>query len=198
MRMIFLTVWIAGALFIDDARADVPNYSAFELQARSNLLVNDNGWNLPPGSSFNSISASINNARKVAFPVQIVPIEGNPSNTGVGLWFGSNGVGGIVALHEAPVDGISSRVSINQNGQVAYYTYQDGSSYRLRRFDEQTSTSTLISTLPLTPTSFNGHVINDGGVIGYRAGLGSGSGLASTGEGSSLLHIVDSNVEAGP
>lgn len=179
-------------------RAAVPDYVEVELQARSNLLVNDNGWNLPPGSSFNSISASINNSGKVAFPVQIVPIDGNQSITGVGLWLGSHGVGDIVALHEAPIDGISSRVSINGGGQVAYYTYEDGSSYRLRRFDEQTSMSTLISTLPLTPTSFNGHVINDAGVIGYRAGLGSGSGLASTGDGTSLLHIVDTNVEAGP
>ncbi|HET9032446.1 MAG TPA: hypothetical protein VFN25_06035 [Dokdonella sp.] len=68
----------------------------------------------------------------------------------------------------------------------------------MRRFDEQTSTSNLISTLPLTPTSFGGHVINDAGVIGYRAGLGSGSGLASTGGGSSLLHIVDNNVQTSP
>ncbi len=189
---------LAAIIGSGSARAEVPTYSTFELQARSNLLVNDNGWNLPPGSSFNSISPSINNDGKVAFPVQIVPINGNQSSTGVGLWFGANGVGGIVALHESPVDGISDRVSINVNGQVAYYTWEDGSSYRVRRFDEQTSTSSIVSTLPITPTSFNGHVINNAGVIGYRAGLGSGSGLASTGSGSSVLHIVDSNVEAGP
>lgn len=180
------------------ARADVPDYTTFELQARSNLLVNDNGWNLPPGSSFNSISVSINNGGKVAFPVQIVPINGNQSNTGAGLWFGSLGVGHIAVLHESPVDGISDRVSINDNGQVAYYTWENGGSYRLRRFDEQTATSSIVSTLPLTPTSFNGHVINATGVIGYRAGLGSGYGLASTGAGSSVLHIVDNNVQAGP
>ncbi len=191
--LIFAT--IIGAC---SARAAAQPYTAFELQARSNLLVNDNGWNLPPGSSFNSISASINNAGNVAFPVQIVPINGSQTNTGVGLWFGSHGMGGIVALHEAPVDGISDRVSINASGQVAYYTYQDGGNYRLRRFDQQTLSSTVVSTLPITPTSFNGQVINDSGVIGYRAGLGSGYGLASTGGGSSLLHIVDANVEAGP
>lgn len=195
---IFRCLFLASVIFCSDARSAVPSYAAFELQARSNLLVNDNGWHLPPGSSFNSISASINNSGKVAFPVQIVPIDGNQSNTGVGLWFGSHGVGGIVVLHEAPVDGISDRVSINSVGQVAYYTYQDGGTYRLRRYNEQTSTSSIVSTLPLSPTSFNGQVINDAGVIGYRAGLGSGYGLASTSSGSSLLHIVDTNVEAGP
>ncbi|HQX64777.1 DUF7453 family protein [Dokdonella sp.] len=195
---IFCGLLLATAIGCSDARAAIPDYTHIELQARSNLLVNDDGWNLPPGSSFNSISASINNSGKVAFPVQIVPINGDQSNTGVGLWFGMHGVGGIVALHEAPVDGISDRVSINASGQVAYYTHDDGTNYRLRRFDELTSTSTLVSTLPLTPISFAGHVINDAGVIGYRAGLGSGYGLASTGAGSSLLHVVDSNVEAGP
>ncbi|MDZ3824811.1 MAG: hypothetical protein U0S76_14570, partial [Pseudoxanthomonas sp.] len=44
------------------ASAQLPAYGDYELQARSNLLVNDNGWNLPPGSSFNSISAAINDA----------------------------------------------------------------------------------------------------------------------------------------
>jgi hypothetical protein len=192
---VLLTVLAVG---FADAPADVPDHFRFELQARTNLLVNDPGWNLPPGSSFNSISASINNAGKVAFPVQIVPINGDQSNTGVGLWVGSHAIGEIVALHELPVDGISDRASINADGKVAYYTYEDGSSYRLRVFSEQTGLSTIVSTLPLAPTSFNGHVINDTGVIGYRAGLGSGYGLASTGAGSSLLHIVDANIEAGP
>jgi hypothetical protein len=189
---------LALSLGAASVQADVPDYVRFELQARSNLLVNDPGWNLPPGSSFNSISASINSAGKVAFPVQIVPINGNQSNTGVGLWVGSHAIGEIVALHELPVDGISDRASINADGKVAYYTYEDGSSYRLHVFDEQSGLSTIVSTLPLVPASFNGHVINDTGVIGYRAGLGSGYGLASTGAGSSLLHIVDANIEAGP
>ncbi|SFN57574.1 DUF7453 family protein [Dokdonella immobilis] len=193
-----LVASLALAVSLPEATAASLAYSQVELQARTNLLVNDNGWNLPPGSSFNSISASINNEGTVAFPVQIVPINGSQSNTGVGLWVGAHGAGGIVALHEPPVDGISDRTSINAGGEVAYYTYEDGSSYRLRRYDPGTMLSVIVNTLPLTPTSFSGHVINDAGVIGYRAGLGSGYGLASTGAGSSLLHIVDSNVQPGP
>ena len=100
------------------ASAAVPTYHSVELQARSNLLVNDPGWNLPPGSSFNSISASINDSRIVTFPVQIVPINGDQGNTGPGLWHGSHGVGGIVVQHESPVDGISANVSINADGDV--------------------------------------------------------------------------------
>jgi hypothetical protein len=198
MRATMLPSLFASVFFAGMAHADVPTYPTFEQQARSNLLVNDNGWNLPPGSSFNSITASINDARIVTFPVQIVPIGGDQTNTGVGLWYGTHGVGAIAALHEPPIEGISDRASINANGEVAYYTHQDGSNYRLWRYNPLTAQSTLVSTLPLTPSSFNGHVLNDSGVIGYRAGLASGSALASTGAGSSVLHIVDANVEPGP
>ncbi|MEO7755675.1 MAG: hypothetical protein ABIS07_03785, partial [Dokdonella sp.] len=65
---------LAGAT----AHAALPTYSTVELQARSNLLVNDNGFNLPPGSSFNSISADINASAQVAFRVQVVPDAGDP------------------------------------------------------------------------------------------------------------------------
>ena len=180
------------------ASAAVPTYHSVELQARSNLLVNDPGWNLPPGSSFNSISASINDSRIVTFPVQIVPINGDQGNTGPGLWHGSHGVGGIVVQHESPVDGISANVSINADGDVAYYTWDDGTNYRLRLFDAATVQSQIVNTLPITPVAYSGLSINAAGVIGYRAGLGSGYGLASTGAGSSLLHIVDANVQPGP
>ena len=164
------------------ASAAVPTYHSVELQARSNLLVNDPGWNLPPGSSFNSISASINDSRIVTFP----------GNLFAGIF------GFIVVQHESPVDGISANVSINADGDVAYYTYDDGTNYRLRLFDAATVQSQIVNTLPITPVAYSGLSINAAGVIGYRAGLGSGYGLASTGAGSSLLHIVDANVQPGP
>lgn len=194
----FATALLGFLIAAKAAKAEIPPYASFELQARSNLLVNDDGWNLPPGSSFNSISANINNSGFVAFPVQIVPINGDQSNTGVGLWSGSHGVGEIVALHELPIEGISSQVSINETGQVAYYTHDGGTNYRLRRYDPADGQSVLINTLPITPTTIGSTSINDLAVIGYRAGLGSGNGLASTGSGSSVLHAVDSNVQPGP
>ena len=67
------------------AFAALPNYGTMELEARSNLLVNDNGYNLPPGSSFNSISADISDDAKVAFRVQLVPDGQNPNQYRPGL-----------------------------------------------------------------------------------------------------------------
>ena len=180
------------------ALAAVPTYTQFELQARTNLIVNDDGWNLPPGSSFNSISASINNEQTVAFPVQLVPIEGNLSNTGPGLWVGSHGSGSIAFLHEPPVDGISDRVSINADGNILYYTYNDGSTYRLWRFDGGTGLSSSVNLLPLVPTAFSGQVLSDTDVMGYRAGLGSGYALVSTDFVGSWIHVADSDIQPGP
>ena len=54
------------------------------------------GWNLPPGSSFNSISASINANAEVAFRVQVVPDAGDPGLSRPGVWLGAHGDGGLV------------------------------------------------------------------------------------------------------
>ena len=100
----------AGAL------AAVPTWSDIELQARSNLLVNDNGWNLPPGSSFNSISAAINDTAQVAFTVGVVPGAGGSHP---GLWTGASGSGALV--YEGPADsGISPEASINATGRIVF------------------------------------------------------------------------------
>lgn len=78
------------------ALAALPEYGVTELQARTNLLVNDDGFNLPPGSSFNSISADLDDSAHVAFRVQLVPDAANPNQYRPGLWFGGHGHGGIV------------------------------------------------------------------------------------------------------
>ncbi len=186
---------LAALLASAPLHAALPTYAAPQLQARTNLLVNDEGWNLPPGSSFNSITASINENGTVAFPVQVVPIDGNLSDTGVGIWSGANGVGGIVQTHRAPAEFISDRVGINRDGKIVYYTH--GDAYRLWIYDPAAAASAPVNTLPITPNSFNGQTINADGVIGYRAGLPGGSGLASTGAGSSVLHIVDNGIDPG-
>ena len=93
MRALLIPLY--GVLAAAGASAQLPQYSSFQLQARSNLLVNDNGFNLPPGSSFNSISAHIDEQARVSFPVQVVPSAGGGSHPGV--WFGADGTGTLYA-----------------------------------------------------------------------------------------------------
>ncbi|HEY0180163.1 MAG TPA: hypothetical protein VGC30_11110, partial [Dokdonella sp.] len=68
-----------------------PAYVAIELEARSNLLANDDsGWNLPAGTSFNSISANLDDDDEVAFTAGVVPVDGDLSRSGAGVWFGAH------------------------------------------------------------------------------------------------------------
>jgi hypothetical protein len=73
---------------------DAAPYETIELQARTNLLVNDNGYNLPPGSSFNSITPAIDDDADVAFRVQLV-YDQSDGTTRPGLWVGGHGSGSI-------------------------------------------------------------------------------------------------------
>ena len=85
----------ALAFFPILASATIPEYGDTELEARMNLLANgDAGYNLPPGSSFNSISVDVEDTGLVAFRVQLVPDADDPSQYRPGLWFGGHGVNG--------------------------------------------------------------------------------------------------------
>ncbi len=134
VRPLLLAGSVELLLHCAGAAAVLPEYGQIELQARSNLIVNDNGWNVPPGTSFNSISAAINDAQQVSFTAGIVPIDGDLSNTGAGLWLGGHASGAFVAVHDPGTDPkatmiISDRPSINADGQVVYYTSLDGGTY---------------------------------------------------------------------
>jgi hypothetical protein len=177
-RPSLLATGIALLLGSIGATAALPEYGEVELQARSNLLVNDEGWNVPPGTSFNSISAAINDAQQVTFTAGIVPIDGDLSNTGAGLWVGSHTVGDFVAIHDPGKDPkatmiISDRPSINAEGQVAYYTSLDGGTYVLRKYDPLAGGSDVVSLLPLSPSSLANPRLADDGTIGVRGGFSS-------------------------
>lgn len=165
-----------ASLFTAAAAAAVPAYDTIELQARSNLIVNDNGWNVPPGTSFNSISAAINDDQQVAFTAGFVPNDGNLSDIGAGLWVGGHATGEFVAIHDPGKDPkatmiIADRPSINAQGQVAYYTSLDGGTYVLRKYDPLAGGSDEVSLLPLSPSSLANPRLADDGTIGMRGGF---------------------------
>lgn len=192
MRML-LTGCTVVVVLANAAHADVPTYAALELQARTNLLVNDNGWNLPPGSSFNSISASINADAKVAFTVGVVP-DANGSHPG--LWSGSHGVGALV--FEAPTDAfISSDSAINAAGKVVFTLSDTGGADGMYVHDPLAGTTARINTLPVIPNSYSSADINDAGALGYQAVFSSGRALASTLGAGTVIHVGDSGVSPG-
>ena len=175
------------------ASAEIPDWTRIELQARTNLLVNDNGWNLPPGSSFNSISASINNTAQVAFTVGVVPEAGGSHP---GLWTGAGGVGALV--YEGPADsGISSEAPINDDGRIVYTMRDTGSLDGLYVYDPAAGAAARVNTLPIIPNSYSSPDINNAGAIGYQAVFSSGRAFASTLGASSVIHAGDGGVSPG-
>ena len=187
-----------------NASAGTPAYTQVELQARSNLLVNDEGFNLPPGTSFNSISPAINDAQQVAFTAGVVPIDGDQSHTGGGVWLGAHGEGAIVALHELPPGGdpedppfmiVADTPGLNASGMIAYYTSVGGGTYTLRKYDPATGESNPVSLLPMTPSAIASPTIADDGLIGFRASMNAGYGIATAGNGSTTIYAVSTGVD---
>lgn len=203
IRLLPLAAALGLALAANPAGAQIPEYAAPQLQARTNLLVNDNGWNLPPGSSFNSITASINDDRFVTFPVQIVTDPKDPSIMGAGVWYGRDGAGAIAFRHDAPENEIyiGDRAAINADGDVAYYTHGGGTNYTMWLLDPVTGIPAQVVVLPLTPNSFSNVSLSDADYIGYQGAFGGGRGFASTlalaapPDRDSVAHVYDNSID---
>lgn len=167
--------------------AAVPTYTTFQMQARSNLLQNDNGYNLPPGSSFNSITPSINNRAQVAFTVGVVP---DAMSSHPGVWLGAAGVGALV--YQGPTDAsINSEASLNASGSIAFTLSDTGDSDGIYIYRSDLATASRLDTFPVVPNSYGTPTININSYTGYQANFSSGRAYASTGNGSSVFHITD-------
>lgn len=186
-------ICLAALLHSASATAVLPDYAQFQLQARTNLIVNDDGFNLPPGSSFNSISAHIDDKARVSFPVQVVPVGGSSAP---GVWFGAAGAGSL--LYTGPLDAlISSETHHNADGVIVYTLSDTGGADGIYRYDPVTQMATRLGTTPLFPNSYSNVRITAAGAIGYQANFSGGRGLASSNTGSSVLHAADRGLDPG-
>ena len=172
-------------------------YTTIQLQARTNLLVNDEGYNLPPGSSFNSISPALSDAGDVAFRVQLV-YDQKSGTSMPGLWYGGDGQGGIVYQAQQG-DSVDNDTSITSDGDVAFTVAPGGG------FDNQLwvyggdGEPQQRFALPLTPTSYSAPTIGDSGTIAARANLGSGQGwITTTAAGAGTLVAGQNSVNGDP
>ncbi|HEY6940941.1 choice-of-anchor tandem repeat NxxGxxAF-containing protein [Dokdonella sp.] len=176
--------------------AALPTYDSVELQARSNLLVNDEGWNLPPGSSFNSISASINANAQVAFRVQVVPDAGDPGLSRPGVWFGAHGAGGLV--HLGDIDAlIDNDACVNDAGDIAFTISDSGVGNNLYRYDASAGSAAPVNTLPVIPNSYQSPCVNANGDIGFQASFSSGRAYAARLGGTTTIYVGDAAVSPG-
>ncbi len=175
------------------AQEDGATYT-IELQARSNLLVNDEGWNVPPGTSFNSITPDLNDAGQVAFRVQMVGKEGNPFEHTPGLWFGGNGTGSIVhrlAEHQMLLDD----VALNEAGDIAF-TVSDGDiDSKLALYEAATGEARVLNPAPIFANGFSNPGIDEEGNVGFQAKTTGGRAYGAVVGGQGTLFAADSGID---
>lgn len=151
---------IAAVSVAASALATVPEYPAFELQARSNIV---DGFNLPAGSSFNSGTPALNDGGAVAFRLIVVGSSGN-----AGIWTGAGGVGSVV--YEAPSESLTGDPSINTAGDVLFEQFFGSDGVFL--YDASADTTAL--RIPLGGiygiASFSDLGLADSGAVGFRGG----------------------------
>lgn len=167
--------------------AELPADYTHQLQARTNLLVNDPGFNLPPGASFNSVSAHLNAARQVTFRVQVVPGTGAQ-----GIWFGADGNGALVCFSEDNADAILSDPRINAAGLVVYrQAFGSAAGNGLQRCDPAAPPAVRLSS-QLGTSDWGSPEIDDAAVIGYRAGFnGPQAWVSRDPAGTFAVHVAD-------
>jgi hypothetical protein len=163
--------------------AEVPTYTTFQLQARAAFT---GGFNLPTGSSFNSVTPAINDDGTVAFKLIVVGSTGNG-----GVWTGSDGSGSVV--YDAPAERILGDVSINEPGEVDFHRSLDCVSEGVWRYDPVTTNTTLAVPVggPFGILGFSDPVIDDAGRIGARVDRGSTQAYVVDDGGAQTLYVEE-------
>jgi hypothetical protein len=187
---------LAGLLILaaSSALAALPTDYTHQLQARTNLIVNDNGFNLPPGASFNSISAHIDDLRRVTFRVQVVP-----GTSAEGIWFGGDGTGQLVCFGENNFDAILSDPRMNAAGLITYkQAFGSAASNGVYTCNPGAPPAVRVTAGPLGTTDWGSPEIDDAGVIGYRAGFNGPQAWVTRGtDGLFAVHVADAGADAG-
>src|ERR1043166_6662210 len=151
----------------------LPNTYTIQLQVRAN--TGGTAYNLPNGSTFNSVSPSLNNTGNVAVKVNTVGATTSP-----GLWFGGHGAGSLV-YNTNDNAAILSDAFLNNGNKVSFprsastNSGDDG----LYLFDNASGMTTHVTSGPLGATSYTNPKINDNGIIGMGATFSTPRALVS-------------------
>src|SRR5437870_13405865 len=105
-------VWAFAASILATSAQTLPISYSIQLQVRAN--TGGTAYNLPNGSTFNSVSSSLNDAGNVAVKVNTVG-----ATTAPGLWFGGHGVGGLV-YNTNDINAILSDPYLNNSNQASF------------------------------------------------------------------------------
>ena len=163
------------------------------MQVRANL--GGDAFNLPNGSTFNSVSAYLNDAGQVAVKVNTVGLTTSP-----GLWFGARGAGMLV-YNANDGEAFLSDPFLNVHGQASFPRFGSSSfsDDGLYVFDPATGNTPRVTNGPLGATFYANPQINDLGIIGTRVKFGTPQALYSYNISSNSFteYVVETSGNAG-
>lgn len=173
------------------AYGGLPHYAGFQLQARTNFASNPGGaYNVPGTYFFSGEDIRVNDARQVSFHLSVT------SGDFQSVWFGQNGVGGIV--YNSANDAFLGQTSLNNAGKVVWeQTFLPPNG--LYFYDRPSMTNGFLTSRPLGATGWSSPRINDLGKVAYRA-IFSGSGnvwVSWEAPTSTAFHAVEAGVDPG-
>jgi len=136
----------------------------YQIQLQVRADTGGTAFNLPNGSTFNSVTANLNDAGNVAVKVNTIGLTTSP-----GLWFGGHGSG--AAVYDAnDNNALVSDPFVNQSNQVSFPRFVSTSAADdgLYLYDNASGQTTHVTSGPLGATSYTNPEINDNGLIGMR------------------------------
>ena len=147
---------------VETQSANLPLNYQLQLQVRAN--TGGTAFNLPNGSTFNSVSASLNNSGNVAVKVNTVGLTTSP-----GLWFGGHGAGSLV-YNSNDNNAILSDPFLNNNNKASFPRAASTSAGDdgIYIYDHSTGLTDFATNGPLGATSYTNPRISDFDVIGMR------------------------------
>jgi hypothetical protein len=157
----------------DGAGISLPIVYQIQLQVRAD--IGGTAFNLPNGSTLDSVTANLNDAGNVAVKVNTIALTTSP-----GLWFGGHGTG--AAVYNANDDeALLSDPFVNQSNQVSFPRFVSSSAADdgLYLYDNASGQTIRVTNGPLGATSYSNPKINDNGLIGMRVKFNSPQALGT-------------------
>ncbi|MBA2432384.1 MAG: hypothetical protein H0V56_09750 [Chthoniobacterales bacterium] len=172
--LLVAAAFASGAMSALDASAQtLPINYHLQLQVRAN--TGGTAYNLPNGSTFNSVSVSLNDSGEIAAKVNTVGQTVSP-----GVFFGGHGVGGLV--HDAgDNEAITGDAFLNNNNQITWTRSlsTNNADNGVWRYNRATATAALLTNGPLGATSYTNPRLNDLGMLGTRVRFNTPQALMS-------------------
>jgi hypothetical protein len=166
------------------AAAEVSPYTRFQLQARANFT---DSFNLPIGAFWSNVTPRLDDDRRVAFHLNVVP-----GSDGKGIWLGGGGTGAIV--HTTPDGSFVFDTALDGAGGVVWEQV-DSSPQGLFRYTPGGG-AVHVTSQPIGASGWGSPGADEAGRVGFRASF-SGDHAHVSWDGAIAFHAVEADLDVG-